>query len=126
MTPELEDRIYNDVARAVIWGSGREEVMHTLEVNGITGAQAEEFYSRAKKERIKQIRSDAMRKAFLGGLILGASIGLFSVFWFGFGAITRLIYIICFGGGVWGIWWLTDGIVSMILAPSKKGPLGAE
>lgn len=65
-TPELEERIYQDTVRAVIWGAEREEVFQKLLVNGISGPQAEELYTRARGERLALLRSAALKKAVLG------------------------------------------------------------
>lgn len=97
--------------------------MHTLEVNGITGRQAEEMFARAWKERIAQIRSEALRKAFLGLVLLISAGTPYAIFWYGFRAITRMIYVICFGLGAWGIWWLADGVASTLMAASRKGSI---
>ena len=121
MTPELETRIYASVLRSVMWDTQRDEILHMLEVNGITGEPAEAMLRRALKERIALLRGEAARKAVKGALLLSGGIALFCIFWFGFGAITRTIFIICAGLGAWGFWCLLDGVLEALLAPSKKG-----
>ena len=121
MNATREEKIYQTILRSVMWGTERDDILYTLQVNGITGEQAEEIYQSACRERIAFLRSEALRKAILGLMLLIAAIGLFSVFWFGFGAITRFLFIICAGLAAWGIYLLVDGTVAAVFAPSKKG-----
>jgi hypothetical protein len=121
MSPEFETRIYHKVLRSVLWDTKREEIFHMLEVNGITGEAAEEMFCRARSERISLLRSDGVRKALKGALMLAAGATLFWMFWSGLGAITRGVLVICGLLALWGAWWLLDGILNAILAPTKKG-----
>jgi len=121
MSPELENRIYKSVLRAVLWGTERDEIFHMLEVNGITGAPAEEMFRRAWSERVAVLRSEGVRQAAKGALLLAGGCVVFCVFWFGFGVITGRIFVLCGLLGVWGFWWFTSGVLDAIWAPTKKG-----
>jgi|SRR5688572_9649216 hypothetical protein len=126
MSPELENRIYEDVLRSVMWGAKREEIFHMLTVNGITGDAAEQMYRRARSERIAVLRGEGIRRAVKGALILGAACALFSAFWFGAGAITKRLLVICGLFGAWGAWWLLDGILGALMASTKTGSIASE
>jgi len=126
MTSELESKIYKSIHRNVIWGAEREDVLHTLSVNSITGERAEELYARARGDRIAMIRSEATRKAIKGLGSLGTSVIVWLTFGLGIGAITRTIIIICALLAVWGVWQLADGVVTALFASSKKGSIAAD
>lgn len=126
MTPDLEKRIYENVLRSVLWGAEREEVMRTLEVNGLAGEQTEELYRQARAERTGMLRAEAWRKAFQGLLLLIGAGVLYGIFGYGLQVIPRNIFIICGGIWLWGGWYLADGLVALLLAPSKKGPVNPE
>jgi hypothetical protein len=121
MSPELESRIYGSVRRAVMWGEGRDEVFEMLRVNGILGEPAEEMYRRARSERIAQLRTEAIRRAIKGALILAGGIGLFCYFWFGLRAITRNVFVISGLLSAWGLWVFMDGVMAALFAAGKKG-----
>ncbi len=123
LTPDLEKRLYADVVRSVFWGDEREKILAMLQVNGVPDSLAETFYQAALAERIRHIRGESFRRALggLGWLLL--AVALYVGFWYGLGFIHRTVFIICFGLFIWGLWRTTDGIVSALLAPSKKGPL---
>jgi len=121
MSSELESRIYRGVLRAVMWGTERAEVFEMLRVNGITGEPAEEMFRRARGQRIAVLCNEAMRKVAKGALLLAAGIALFSGFWFGMGAITRSLFMICGFLTAWGLWWFLGGAMDALLASNKKG-----
>jgi hypothetical protein len=121
MSPDLESRIYGSVLRAVLWDTERAEVFQKLRVNGITGEAAEEMFRRARSERIAVLRNEAVRRATKGALLLAGGAALFSVFWFGFGAITRIVLVISGLLAARGVWLLAGGTTDLLLAPRKKG-----
>lgn len=55
MPDDKPSLLYDSVLRMVIWGEEREKVFHMLEVNGVTGHQAEGLYKMARRERIAAI-----------------------------------------------------------------------
>jgi hypothetical protein len=126
MNSDLETRIYASALRSVLWGSPRSEVLQMLEANGITGDAAEEILRRAAGERVALLRGEAIRKAGKGALLLVAGVTLFCIFWFGFGAITRSVFIIFSLLGGWGAWRLLDGVLEAIRAPSKEGSVSSD
>ena len=123
MSPELESRIYETVLRSVIWGTERSEVFHTLQVNGVVGERAEQMFQRAWKERLASIRGEGFQKAAKGAVLLAGAGALFCVFWFGLGAVTKAIFVVCALMGIGGAWLLLGGVLDVVLAPAKKGPI---
>lgn len=118
MTPERENLIYQDILRAVLWGSEKDAVFHTLAVNDITGERAEELYQRARRERVALLRSEGKRRAITGALLLLASIALLCIF-YSLGVVIVLAICTFF----WGVWRLVSGTVEFVLAPTKKGSI---
>ena len=123
MTPEREALVYRDILQMVIWGSPEDEVMHKLEINEITGDRARELYRQARRERIVLVRSDAVRLAVKGGLLLAGGIGLFCFFWFELEFTTRLIMVLSALACIVGGWRLLSGVMEFILAPTKQGSI---
>lgn len=126
MSPELRQRIYNDVRRAVLWDEDRDEIFDKLAVNKITGDEAEDMFREARAERIAAIREGAVRTMFKGLVTLMLTTGIFATFWMGLGAVTRGITVVCVLLGAVGGWWFLTALVDMILAHSKKGAIGSE
>jgi hypothetical protein len=121
MSPELVEKIYQSVLQAVLWGTDRDEVYLMLEANKITGPLAEAFFQRAWKERIDVFRNKGIRQAVKGGLLLAAGMGLFSIFWWGFGVITNRLLVISGLLGLWGLVWFMNGSLTALLASKKAG-----
>src|SRR5262245_11338944 len=126
MSPELRQRIYNDVLRAVLWDEDRQETFDKMSVNGITGEEADAMYGEARKERASMIREGAIRSMFKGLVALMIGAGIFATFWKGLGVITGRVGIICAILGGLGGWWFLTGLIDMILAETKKGSLVSE
>lgn len=126
MTPEHEQRIYQIIHRMVIWDESRENVLAKLEVNGITGPQADAMYARAQAERIAGLRGNAVRQGLAGLFLMAAGIGVFWAFWEWFGNITRALLILCFVTTVIGFWKATEGVLGYLFAPTKRGSLADE
>ena len=120
---DLEERVYRGVERAVLWGEPREEVFRMMETNGLTGDRADAVYQRAWTERLSVLRSEGLRRLINGLIIIGAALSAFAIFWYGFGVITRGIFVLCGLGALWGTWVAIDGLVSVLLAPTKRGSI---
>lgn len=118
MTPEREALVYQDILRAVIWGSKKEDVFHTLAVNDITGDRAEELYQKARKERISLLRSEGVRKAISGALLILASIFMLCIFY-----KLGVIIVLAIATFFLGAWRMVSGTVEFVLAPTKKGSI---
>jgi hypothetical protein len=123
MSPELSERIYQRVLGSVLWGTDRSEIVEMLEVNGITGDDAEAMLHRAHGERVATLRAEAVRLASKGAVFLAAGLALFCGFWFGLGFINRLVYVASGLLVAFGFWWLINGILDLFFASSKKGPI---
>ncbi len=126
MSPELRERIYQDVLRAVLWDERREKTYFMLKVNGITGESADEMYEEARRERVAEIRGGGVRKCITGGCALVAGAGLFGGFWYGAGAITGRILAISGASAIFGAYRLLDGALTVLLAHKKKGSIAEE
>ncbi|MGC6426633.1 MAG: hypothetical protein ACON5H_06505 [Akkermansiaceae bacterium] len=123
--PEEHPR-FNLVHKMVLQGESEERVIKRLEVNGVTGNEANLLYHHARKNRIATIRKEFFKKASTGlGLIL-FSISVFCVFWFGLGFISNnVLYLLC-GISVFGIWRLGSGILGYLNAGSHEGSVADE
>lgn len=121
MSPDLQERVYQTVERAVLWGEPREEVFRIMETNGITGEEAEAVFQRALAERLSILRGDGLRVMIKGLVILGVSVCIFSAFWYGLGVMTRAVFVLCGLGAIWGAWLAIDGLTNIVLAPTKSG-----
>ena len=125
MTPDFESRIYGEVLRDVLWGTGKADILHKLEVNGFPPELAEEMFQRAWGERLREIRAAAHWKAAKGLALVLAGIGFFCLFWYGAGRLPRGVFVISFGACAFGGYWVIDGIVEAAMAGRKFGPVGS-
>ncbi len=126
MSPESEDRIYENVLREVIWGTERDEVFQLLQANGIAGQPAEQMFQRARNERVALLRNEGIHKAVKGLLLIAAGVALFCGFWYGLGWIMRPVIVISGLLCAWGIWWAVGGTMEVILAPTKRGSVATD
>ena len=124
MTPEeKKEVIYEAILKMVIWDEPREAVLKKLSVNGYDGPEAQAMHDQAIAERVASIRSDCLKKAGIGMLWFVGAAGLFSVFWFGMGGITRNVLLIVWVGAAIGAWKTIVGVVGIPTAPLKRGSL---
>ena len=113
--------MYRLVLRMVLWGEPKEEVIHKLEVNGITGSEAEEMYRNAFKERVATIRSSHRRNLLTGLIFIGAALGSFCFLWYYVGGITHWLLLICAAAAAIGIVKLLVALFGIMGAASKEG-----
>jgi hypothetical protein len=124
MTPEeKKEVIYEAILKMVIWDESREAIFTKLSVNGFEGAEAEAMYNQARRQRIASIRGDCAEKVIIGLLWLAGAAGLFSVFWYGMGAITRFVLLIVWVSAAVGAWKTIEGLVGIATASNKRGSL---
>ena len=122
----LDHPYYDFVLKKVLWGEDREDIYHSLAVNGVSGEIADRLYKHARADRIRTIRSDYTRKLLVGlGLILAAGV-IFSSCWFGLGFIPRILLYACFAALGIGAWKSIDGLSGYLMAPSKTGSVADE
>lgn len=126
MDSPREQKIYQGILRMVLWDEPREEVFQRLEVNGITGDQAETFYTAAMKERVTTIRVAYRSKAIQGFLWMAASVAAFCLLWFGVRVLPRIVLYACGVGLGMGLLRLCDGLSGMLLATHKRGSVADE
>jgi hypothetical protein len=118
-----EDRIYDQVLRMVLWGEKEEAVFQKLEVNGFTGNKAKEMYAKARAERVSAIRGDCLRSVGWGLLWFGAGSGVFYMFWYVLGGITRLLLMLTVGSMCAGAYMIIRAVIGFLAAPLKEGSL---
>ncbi len=97
--------------------------MRKMEVNGISGAAAEELYRRAFDERVRTIRSPAWNNLWIGVGAVTTSVVSFCFIWYFLGAITNQFILICSAGLALGLWKVLSGISGILGAVAKEGPV---
>lgn len=121
---ELHARLYDGLLRKVLWGEDRDEMIRTLEVNGVSPADADRLYRKAVSERVSAIRSVYWKRIFIGLLLF--AVGCASL-WF--------VYYMTEGFTVWsvqailipsapaglGAWKLLNGLVGVLTAHTRTG-----
>lgn len=126
MNQEHEELIYEGVRRMVTWDEPHDDVFHHMEVNGITGAKANEMYAKARAERVQAIPSESISTAVKGLLLLMAGLGIFSGPIFYQQGTTRNTVVISTVAIAFGGWRFFKGIFGYAFATSKEGSLADE
>ena len=118
--------MYESVLRSVLWGDGHDEIIHRLEVNRITGTEADKIYQRAMSERVAAIRRVYWRRIVLGliFMITGTAL-LVGVYYLteGFRVYSILAIVLPAAPAVFGTWKLLDGVAGVLTASSRTGPI---
>jgi hypothetical protein len=123
---DTSDRFYNFVLRQVLWGSGRDEIFHHLEANGITGEKANKIYDCAVRERIATIRGGYAKRIAIGGMLMVAGLVLFAGIAFlteGFKVFNIVTIAIPAGISTFGAWKFFSGVIGIVTASSRTGPI---
>ena len=123
---DRSERLYDGVLRGALWGDGRDEIMHRLEVNGITGDEANRLFQRAMTERVATIRGGYWRRIVAGGLFLVLGIGLFVGLAFlteGFQVFNLLTIAVPACLTLFGAWRFFGGLIGVLTASSRTGPI---
>lgn len=123
---EQSERFYDGVLRQVLWGDGRDEILHRLEVNGITGDEADRIFHRAMRERIATIRGGYWRRIVRGGLLLAIGVGLFAgiaILTEGYRVFNILTILVPAGVTAFGAWRFFGGVIGVVTASSRTGPI---
>ncbi|WP_193214005.1 hypothetical protein [Luteolibacter marinus] len=123
MEDPTEEPLYDLILGMVLWGEPEEDILHRLEVNGVTGTRAAGIYSAARSERIDQIRGECARKIRIGIIMAAVAAAIFCGSWFGLRVIPRLFIAGC--GVVFGLGMLRliDGAAGWLMAAQKEGPV---
>jgi len=121
MSESLRERIVTSVNSMVLWGEGREAAMRKLEVNGITGEDAEAIYSAAMVERVATVHAHYRGKARKGLLLICGGLALLAVCFFVFHAINRILWILIFLSLAFGLWFLGKGMSGMLMSKNYEG-----
>jgi len=123
---DTNERFYEGILRQVLWGDGRDEIMHCLEVNGITGDEADRIFHRAMRERIVTIRCGYRRRIVMGGILLVVGIALFAGVAFlteGFMVFNILTILVPAGVTTFGAWRFFGGVIGVVTASTRTGPI---
>ncbi|MDB4618454.1 hypothetical protein OAG53_02135 [Akkermansiaceae bacterium] len=89
--PEEHPR-FGLVHKMVLQGDPKDRIYKRLEVNGVTGDEADTLYRHAMKERVQIIRGESFKK-ILGGIgLIALAAAVFATFWFGLGYIQHVIF----------------------------------
>lgn len=110
----------------VIWDEPRDDVLHRLEVNGITGLKAQQMYEKARAERVAIIRKESIRKAAFGLGLLLVGCGLLFGFAIGLGVVIRPVLALGAAAAVFGLWYFSKGLFYIFFAHAKEGSLADE
>jgi hypothetical protein len=123
---EQSERLYEGTLRQVLWGEGRDEVMHRLQVNGIAGSEADRLFDRAMRERISMIRGGYWRRITRGGLVLAIGVGLFSgigLLTEGYSVFNLLTIAVPACVTAFGAWRFFGGVIGVLTAASRTGSI---
>ena len=125
MSSPNEHPIYPTALRMVLWGEKREDVLYTLQVNGISGPEADDFYQELLDERIASIKAAYWAKARAGLLWLAISGGILAIGIFALGGV-RILPFACVAGLVVGLWKSFEGFAGILLASKNQWPVEDE
>ena len=116
-------RVIDSVNAMVMHGEGREAAMRKLEVNGITGSEAEAIYSAAMVDRVATVHAHYRSKGIKGLLFMAGALVLLALCFFVFHAINRPLWIIIVLGLVFGAWHFVNGLSGMLMARNHEGSI---
>lgn len=105
----------------VLWGESRELVFDRLRFNGLEGAEAEELYRTAHRERVATFRREYHKRMGLGLLLIAAGVGVLACSWFGLHFILGRLLWICSALIVFGLWKLLNGVIGTLTAGTRSG-----
>ncbi|RYD85618.1 MAG: hypothetical protein EOP84_01930 [Verrucomicrobiaceae bacterium] len=123
---EHEARFYDGILRRVLWGDEREEVMRSLEVNGVPLADANRIYQRAFSERISAIRGMYLKRTMLGLLLIAIGCGCLWIVYYmteGFTVWSTQAILIPAAPAAFGAWKFLSGLVGILTASGRTGPV---
>ena len=121
MSDSLRERLAEEVTRMVLVGETKENVMRKLEVNGITGSDADAVHDRAFRERLAVIHGFYRGKARVGLLSLAGAAAVMAICFFVFHGINRALWMIFASLVGFGLWKLIDGFSGMLMAKNREG-----
>ena len=123
---DISERFYDGALRQALWGDDRDEIIHRLEVNGITGDEADRIFRRAMRERIRMIRGGYWRRIVIGGTMLVVGIALFAgvaILTEGFKVFSILTILVPAGVATFGAWRFFGGVIGVVTASTRTGPI---
>lgn len=118
------DATYDNILRMVLWGDQPEDIMHRLEVHGITGDEARLLYQRAMAERVAAIRAHHRPAIWIGLAAWALGTGVFALLDFlteGFAVTHHRMILIPLFLISFGLWKLASGISGFMTAKSRTG-----
>lgn len=106
-------------ARAkILWGDEADEVIKFLVIKGFHPDEAAEIVHPLLKERTSTIRTNGIRKIFIGSGLICVPIVALIVF-LSMGYIPLKVFAVTVMIGFWGLWMVLKGIF-MVLAPKSE------
>lgn len=121
LTPVRRERIQNRITKVVVSDEPEEKLEAIIQANEMIEEDAAKMIQNARKIRIDIIRGVAMRKVWIGGAVLALGIGTLYVILIIVGVLSKATWVL--GGFIaaMGITMVLGGILSIVLAPSKRG-----
>ncbi len=113
--------LYEAILKMVLWGEDRASVFDRLRVNGVEGAEAEELYLTAHRERVATFRREYHKRIGLGLLLIAVGFGVLCGSWFGLDFIQGRLLWICAALIVFGLWKLMNGFIGTLTAGTRPG-----
>ncbi len=113
--------LYQGILKMVLWGEDRADVLDRLRVNGVEGAEAEELYLTAHRERVATFRQEFKKRIALGLILMVGGALLFSVLWFGLLFIPKIVLYACAIAIGMGLWKFTNGLVGFFDCGDQTG-----
>lgn len=121
MTEEHKDRIYEGMRRMVFSDEPAADVLHRLEVNGISPEESGQMHEKARAERKAAIRQAALKQAVLGFLLMLSAYGMFMGFFAINDVLTQEILALCAMTALIGIWQFSKGLFYFLFPHNRKG-----
>lgn len=126
MSQNVEERVDQDVMRAVFWGEPREQVFRLMEERGISGYHADAIFRRAWRARLRALRGEGRIRLIAGMAILALAGCAFYALGDRSAWIAGRLFALVGLGAVWGLWWTLDGLTTILFAHMKKGSVSTE
>ncbi|MDF1810605.1 MAG: hypothetical protein P1V20_00250 [Verrucomicrobiales bacterium] len=126
LTPVRKERIQSKITRIVLQDEGREKLDQVIEVNEVDEVEAQEMIRVARKQRIDAIRSLCMKNIYIGSMVMILGVAVIYSLIIVMGNPSRPIWAVAWFILLLGIWKLTEGVVGIAMAGSRKGPVETE
>lgn len=114
------DQAEHEARAKISWGDSPPSVIAYLKVQGFSAEDAAAMVQEMYAERTTTIRANGIRKIAIGsGLICVPIASFFYLFSSGYSTITIRLFVATVAIGLWGGWWVFQGIF-MVAAPKME------